>query len=167
MKITKQNYKKNNYYPKITKAVYELLKTNNFVAPVDLFVKMGLLSKNDYESWRKGQVSYLERVIKCNLSKISSIMQIFSRHMRDRGCYESFTEYKTWGKGPKKDLRFSKSNSPNIERRYKIHFVDNNMKKKVKPKTTPADRNTNTIDEKRSFSTIPENNASHPQKTKG
>jgi len=35
----------------------------------------------------------------------------------------SWTGYKSWGKGIKIDLKFSKSGDPNIEKTYATHFV--------------------------------------------
>ncbi|MBA7543739.1 hypothetical protein ES705_36076 [subsurface metagenome] len=122
-KITSATYKKDKYYKRITRAVHELLKDDIFVTPVDLFIKIGVLTKEAYEDWRFGRVSYLERVISCNLSKANRILRILKLHAGDRCLKPSKTVYKKWGKGRKILLRFSKSGNPALEEAYSTHYV--------------------------------------------
>ena len=42
-----------------------------------------VLRKIDVESWRFGRVSYLEKVIRCNLGKTSRILRILRMHVHD------------------------------------------------------------------------------------
>lgn len=121
--IAYSTYKQDKYYKKVTLAVHELLKDNVFIAPVDVFQKMSLLTKEDYEDWRFGRVSYLEKVISCNLSKVGRILRILRFHARDRRLKPSKTVYRKWGKGGKILLRFSKSGRPAIEEAYSTHYV--------------------------------------------
>ena len=122
-KITPATYKKDKYYPKVTRAVYELLKDDIFVTPVDVFIKIGVLTKEAYEDWRFGRITYLEKVISCNLSKANRILRILRLHAKDRGLKPSKTVYKKWGKGKKIFLRFSKSGNPALEEAYSTHYV--------------------------------------------
>ena len=69
-KITVANYKQDAYYAPIVRAVENLLREKGFVAPVELFIRMDLLSPESAEDWRRGRISYLERVIRCNLSTL-------------------------------------------------------------------------------------------------
>jgi hypothetical protein len=46
---------------------------------------MDLLSPESAENWRRGRVPYLERVVRCNLSKASRILRILRMHARDFG----------------------------------------------------------------------------------
>ena len=62
-KVTLDNYKKDRYYPKVVNAVDRVLASEKYVTPIRVFQTMGLLEEKDVESWRKGQVPYLERVI--------------------------------------------------------------------------------------------------------
>ena len=123
MKITRSNYKKDKYYQTVTSAVHNILKGQSFVAPVDVFMQMGYLTKEDYENWRFGRIPCLERVIKFNLSKINRVMRILQLHAEDRGLYPSRTVYKKWGKGKRILLRFSKSGAHRIEDFYSTHYV--------------------------------------------
>ena len=101
----------------------DLLKEKGYVSFVDIFMKLGKLSKEDYEKWRFKKVPCLEIMIKVNLSKISFIMKTVQRNSHKGGLRKSKTVYKSWGKGAKKILRFSKSGDPNIEEAYSTHFL--------------------------------------------
>ena len=108
---------------KLSIVTSELLKEKGYISFVDVFIKLGYLDPKDYENWRMKRVPYLERVIKINLRKINSIMKTVRRNSLDGKLEPSWTGYKSWGKGNKIDLRFSKSGEPNIEKTYATHFV--------------------------------------------
>lgn len=108
---------------KISTATSNLLKKKGYISFADLFQELGYLSSEDYESWRKGQVPYLEKVIKVNLMRINFIMKSVIKNSRNGKLKESLSSYKKWGKGPKRELRFSKSRDPNIEESYATHFI--------------------------------------------
>ena len=117
------NYKQDAYYAPIVKAVENLLREKGSVAPVELFIRMDLLSPESAEDWRRGRISYLERVIRCNLSKASRILRILRMHAHDLDLKPSLTVYKRWTKGSRPLLRFSKTGDHNIEEAYARHFV--------------------------------------------
>jgi hypothetical protein len=54
-KITLENYTIDKYYPKVVKAVDNELKSQNFVAPIRVFVSMGLLEAQDTITGEKGR----------------------------------------------------------------------------------------------------------------
>jgi hypothetical protein len=62
-RITNANYRSDKYYPRVVRAVAVILDRQGFVAPIELFIEMGLLDKQGVAAWRKGQIPYLERVI--------------------------------------------------------------------------------------------------------
>lgn len=117
---------------KVHSAMYHQCKRRGYAAPVDVLMDLGALSKENYEAWRFGRVSYLERVCTMNLRKLSFIMHQIRVYARKMDLKPSFTYYKQWGvkkKGgqgrkPVIPLRFSKSGEPDIERWYATHFVD-------------------------------------------
>jgi hypothetical protein len=122
-KITVENYTTDKYYPKVVKAVANELKFQNFVAPIRMFVSMGLLEAQDIDNWRKGRLPYLEQVVKCNLAKASRILRILRFHAHDLNLKPSVTVYRRKTAGGKIVLRFSKSGEGNIEEAYARHFV--------------------------------------------
>ena len=117
---------------KVNSAMYRQCRDRGYAAPVDVLMEIGYLSKKDYENWRYGRVSYLERVCTANLSKLSTVMHQMRAYAKKAGLKPSFCYYKQWGvkkKGgqgrkPVIPLRFSKSGDPEIERWYATHFVD-------------------------------------------
>ncbi len=139
MKITRANYRKDRYYPRVVKAVKEILLDSSFAAPVEVFIRMDLLKREKLEDWRFARVHYLERVINCSLSKASRILRILSLHAEDRGLKPSRTVYKKWGKGVKPVLWFSKYRDPRLEAAYSTHYVLS--KSKLGEKTPQASGN--------------------------
>jgi hypothetical protein len=122
-KVTLDNYKKDRYYPKVVNAVDQLLSSEKYVTPIRVFQSMGLLEEKDIESWQKGQVPYLERVIGCNLHKASRILRILRFVAHNLNLKPSITVYKRKVRGGKVLLRFTKSNDQNLEEAYARHFV--------------------------------------------
>ncbi len=118
-----------------------LLKEKGYVSFVDVFMKLGYLDPKDYENWRRKRVPYLEKVIKVNLRKINIVMKAIKNNSFNGKLKPSWTSYKSWGKGRKTELRFSKTGEENIERLYATHFVI--TKKKVRVTNTcsgPGDK---------------------------
>jgi hypothetical protein len=93
----------------------ELLKEKEYICFVDVLMQLGYLSKSDYEHWRFRRVSSLERVLTVNLARMNFIMKTVRRHSLNGHLKPSMTVYKSWGKGKKTRLQFSKSGDPTIE----------------------------------------------------
>jgi len=109
---------------KVRSAAAEILYTEAVISPVNLLMKIGVLSKKDYEDWRMGRISNLERVCLANLSKLSIAMKELRKFARENNLKPSKTVYKKWGKGKKIFLQFSKYNKPAIEEAYSTHYID-------------------------------------------
>ena len=92
-----------------------LLKEKGYISYVDVFMKLGYLDLKDYEDWRRKGIPYLEKVIKVNLARINFVMKAIRQNSLNGKLKPSWTSYKSWGKGRKIDLRFSKSGEGNIE----------------------------------------------------
>jgi hypothetical protein len=123
-KVTNANYQKHKMYPSVVRAVAAILETSNFVAPVELLIRLQRLSKQHHEDWRFGRVPYLERVCVGNLSKLGDILRILQHHATAIGLKPSHTVYHKWGKGGKSILlRFSKFGYPGLEAAYSRHYV--------------------------------------------
>ena len=122
-KVALDNYKNDRYYPKVVKAVDSVLASEKYVTPIRVFQAMGLLEEKDIESWRKGQVPYLERVIGCNLHKPSRILRILRFVAHDFNLKPSTTVYKRKVRGGKVPLRFTKFNDKHLEEAYARHFI--------------------------------------------
>ncbi|MCL2134560.1 MAG: hypothetical protein FWH37_03275 [Candidatus Bathyarchaeota archaeon] len=108
---------------KVNQAMYELITTTGVVAPVDVMQKIGVLTKENYEKWRNGQVDYLERVCTCNLSKMSTLMKEIRIFAKKNELKSSWTYYHGWAKAKDKKLRFSKSGNETIEQNYATSYI--------------------------------------------
>ena len=137
-KITLANYRRDRHYARIVKATEDLLQERGFVAPVELFIRMDLLSAKSVDDWRRGRIPYLERVISCNLSKASRILRILRMHAHDLDLRPLPTVYKRWTKGPRTVLRFSKTGDRDVEDAYARHFLSpgNDVRRPVAPRAT-------------------------------
>jgi len=114
---------RNELRKKIKVVCSALLTEKGYISFVDIFMKLGYLSVDEYEAWRMKKYSCLEQVIHINLSKISFIMKEVRTFSRAGKLIESNTVYMSWGKSKKIALRFSKSGKPAIEKLYSTHFV--------------------------------------------
>jgi hypothetical protein len=68
-------------------------------------------------------VPYLERVINCNLTRLSRLLRILRFHAHELNLTASGTAYMRWGKGPKQRLRFTKTGEPKLEEAYATHLI--------------------------------------------
>jgi hypothetical protein len=68
-------------------------------------------------------VPYLERVILCNLTRLSRFLRILGFLCHDLNLSASQTVYVKWGKGRRTPLRFTKTNEARLEKIYARHFV--------------------------------------------
>lgn len=113
---------------KVRLIVNELISEKGFVSPLEVFLRLGKITPKLVEEWRFGKVPYLERVFHGNLAQFSFIMSTVREQARELDLQPSYTAYMKWGKGPKRQLRFSKSGDPNVEQHYATHYVPDKPK---------------------------------------
>ncbi len=118
-RVTAANYRTFKEYPKVVDATARILARQPFVAPVGLLVEMSLLDPKDLARWKGGQVSCLERLIRCNLTRAGRILRLLRCHAHDLNLKPSLTAYRHKGQ----TLRFSRSGDPGVEEAYARHFV--------------------------------------------
>jgi hypothetical protein len=122
----------------LDKEVKRLVHSNRYekglVCAVDILMQLNYLTKKDYEDWRFGRVSYLEKVCNINLSKLTLINKLIRKYATELGLKSSWTGYNKYGKGVKHRLRFSKSGDKNIEDRYATHYIDTKRINELKEK---------------------------------
>ncbi len=131
---------------RVNEAMSAALKHHKYVSAVDVLVGMELLTTETVESWRKGQIPYLERVVIAGLGTISRAMRFFHQQSRKGGLLPRETAYLTRGSG-KRPLRFSKSGNPNIEKLYRTHYNTKAIREqsaaKMAQRSTTASSGTN------------------------
>jgi len=104
-------------------AATSLIFEKGYVSPVDLYIRMEVISPQDYQDWRMGRITYLEKVTARGLGKLNTIIEELRTYARSQGWYPSKTDYNKWGKGAKKRLRFTKSGRPSLEELYATHYL--------------------------------------------
>jgi hypothetical protein len=129
-------------HDKVHSAMYALIKEKGIASPVEVLMAIGVLSKEDYEAWRFGRITYLERVCKVNLKKLSPINHEIRVFARKSNLKPSWTDYRQWGKGKNNRLRFSKSGDEQIERLYATHYVS---QRKTNPEPVKSESQENKL----------------------
>jgi uncharacterized protein YfkK (UPF0435 family) len=107
---------------KTLNAFNRLIDSKGFVAPIDVFIELGILSSNDYENWRCGRVRYLEQVVKMNLRKINLSIKEIKLIADDKNLKPSKTVYNQWGKKGI-GLQFSKNGTKYLDDLYSTHYI--------------------------------------------
>src|SRR5260370_6622234 len=115
---------------RVHRAAEAALSHQQYVSAIDVLCGMGLLASAQVDSWRKGRIDFLERVIQGNLKKISSTMAIFRRWATEKGLNPSETHYMRQSRTGTVALQFSKSGDPGVEKSYRTHFVSPALSKK-------------------------------------
>jgi len=98
---------------KVNQAMFELMTITGVIAPVDVFVRIGVLTKENNEMWRHGKVDCIERVCSCNLRILSMLIKEMRSFAAKNNLKSSWTYYHGWGKAKDMKLRFSKSGDDN------------------------------------------------------
>ena len=107
---------------RVVRAAEAALAERQFVSAVDVLVGIGWLAPSHVEEWRQGRVEYLERVTQANLAKLSAAMKLLRTWAMSQGLVPSETAYVARTRD-RRDLQFSKSGNPDIERAYRTHWV--------------------------------------------
>lgn len=108
---------------KLSQITSGLLRERGYISLIDVFIGLGYLTDKDVESWRMKRIPYLEKSIKVKLGTINFINKTVRENCRRGGLRESHTAYRSWGKGIKVELQFSKSGANNIEALYSTHWL--------------------------------------------
>ena len=93
------------------------------MSPLDILTGIGFLQPVPLQAWRQGKISNLESVMQGSLGKISFAMKCFRVWAHKKGLKPSQTAYLARTRGSRKELQFSKSGDPGIERAYRTHYV--------------------------------------------
>lgn len=116
---------RNDLAGEVGNSMYHQVNNTGYATAVQTLMDLQILSKEDYERWRNGQVPYLEKVCKINLKKLASILDEMKRYAAKSDLKPSFTFYKQWGRKNKEavKLRFTKTGNEYMEKLYSTHYV--------------------------------------------
>ena len=121
--VTVATFRDDPLFPKISRVVAITLEKDKVVRPIDMLIGMQLLSRNDLEEWRHGRVPYLEKVIDCNLTRLSRLLRILQFHAHDLNLVPSDAAYVRPDRGQERDLRFTRTGDAKLEKAYSTHFT--------------------------------------------
>lgn len=121
---------RDNIEQRVIQVAEQVLHRQHYVSAVDIFVGIGWLQPIHVQDWRKGNIAYLEKIIQCNLNKISHAMKCFRDWAKRKDLKPSETIYLARTSGPKRELCFSKSNDPQIELVYRTHYISSALSEK-------------------------------------
>jgi hypothetical protein len=124
--VTISTYRKDKYYPRVVQAVARILIRSDVVAPVEVLLEMGNLSKKNHDAWLAGHVPYLERVFEGSLSKANRILRIIGFHAHDLSMIPMQVKYRQAGSRTGRELTFSKR----LEEAYSRHYKWNQSQEK-------------------------------------
>lgn len=107
---------------RVVRAAEAVLAERQFVSPVDLLVRLGWLAPSHVDVWRQGRIGSLEDAMNVDPAKLSAAMGVLQQWGRRCGLVASEIAY-TARTPDRRSLRFSESDSPEIERAYRTHWV--------------------------------------------
>jgi hypothetical protein len=121
-KLTPENYEADTLYPRVARAMAELLGRGLPVSAPAVFARMGMLSQENLQAWRHGKAPYLERVIAGSLGKTNRVVRIIGLHAHDL----NLPPLAPHAAGPirhnGRPLRFCKTGERRVEDAYKRVF---------------------------------------------
>lgn len=74
---------------KLNEASSELLREKGYISFVEVLMKIGKLTQEDYERWRFRRVPYLEKVITVNLAKVNHLLRTLHENAKRGGLKAS------------------------------------------------------------------------------
>lgn len=106
----------------IATAAGHALSTRQVVTPLDVLVGIGWLPAAQVEAWRRGRVTYLERIAGVNLAKLSIALRLLGDWARRHHLTPSETVYVAWTRDRHR-LRFTKTGDAVVERAWRTHWI--------------------------------------------
>ncbi|SCY10389.1 hypothetical protein [Butyrivibrio sp. INlla14] len=110
---------------RVNSSMCQQVNNTGYATAVQTLMDLDILSKENYERWRNGQIPYLEKVCKINLKKLAGVLEEMKSYAGKNNLKPRFTFYKQWGRKNKStvQLRFSKNGNEYIEKLYATHYV--------------------------------------------
>jgi hypothetical protein len=121
---------------RVVRAAETALDHHQYVSAIDVLTGTGLLAPTHVESWRKGQIDFLEQAIQANPEKISRSMVMFRQWAAEKGLKPSETHYVRRTRAGTADLQFSRSGDPAIEKNYRTHYVSSSLSERKQERLT-------------------------------
>ena len=121
-RLTPENYEADALYPRVARAMAELLNSGQRVSAPAVLVRMGMLSEKNLQAWRDGKVPYLERVVAGSLGKTNRVVRIIALHAHDLNLPPAPPHAAGPIKHKGRPLRFSKTGERRVEEAFRRVF---------------------------------------------
>ncbi|MGJ5819035.1 DUF2293 domain-containing protein [Paludibaculum fermentans] len=121
---------------RVIQSAEQALATNGYVAPLDVFLRTGLLVPPHVDAWRKGRVDNLVSQIQGSLQKQIFLRQTLEDWAREHALTPSETRYARPSRDGAAELRFSVDGNPLDETFFRTHYLPASMPEKQKEKLT-------------------------------
>lgn len=119
---------------RVIRAAEAALADHQYVSPTDVLTGMGLLAPSHVHQWRRGLMPCLEEFIQGKPAKIARSMQIFRNWAGQRGLIPIEARYLARTRGPSRELQFTTSGDPDLEKAYRTHYVSPEVPEKRREK---------------------------------
>jgi hypothetical protein len=120
---------------RVRRVAEQALAEQKYVRPIDVLLGLGWLAPSHLDRWRQGRVPYLEQEVQAGLGKVSTAMIEFGRWARASGLTPSETTYLARTRD-RRQLRFSASADPSIEKAYRTHWVSPELSERKRERLT-------------------------------
>lgn len=120
---------------RVSQAAEAALAAQKYVSAIDVFLEIGWLAPSAAQHWRQGSVDCLENELQTSPERASDAMELLRSWAAEKGLLASETDY--LARTPQhQNLRFSVSGDPDVERRYRIHWVSPELSEKKRQRLT-------------------------------
>jgi hypothetical protein len=114
---------------RVSKAAEAVMREQDHVSPIDVFIGIGWLDASLLAGWRQGRADCLEGVVRSNPGRVSEAMKLLSDWAARKGLQPSETRYFARN-AQRNELRFSVSGDAAIESLYRTHWISPKLSEK-------------------------------------
>jgi hypothetical protein len=114
---------------RVAEAAERSLTAQNYVSPIDVLMRIGWLAPDAERRWRQGRTDSLECVAQVGISRLSEAITLLRSWASEKDLFASSTDYVS--RTPQRQqLRFSRSENPEVEQSYRTHWVSPGLSEK-------------------------------------
>jgi hypothetical protein len=115
---------------RVSRAAEAALADHQYVSSIDVLTALGWLAPSHVELWKQGRVDQLEPMIQGNPSKIPVALAAFHRWAAANGLHAMEAAYSRSTREGIRQLQFSTSGDPEVEKSYRTHYVSAELSKR-------------------------------------
>jgi hypothetical protein len=120
---------------RVREAAERALAAQHYVSMIDVLLRLGWLYPGAPREWQQGRLECLEGVMQIAPERLLEAMKLLADWATAQGLVPSEAGYVA--RTPRREqLRFSLSGNPDIERRYRIHWVSPELSEEKREKLT-------------------------------